>query len=138
MQHWKILDSRYVLQSPYMNLRQDTCQLPEGQVVDDYYVVEHQDVAMVVGLTAQQNIILVEQYKHAIGGVCMELPAGLFEGDNPSAEARREFEEETGYTAAHFEPLSTLSVNPTRNEQPCASLSRAGCVPKRRTTIRCQ
>lgn len=100
-----------------MQLRQDTCELPNGHIVPDYYVVEERHVGQVFALTADRQVILVEQYKHAIGDICLELPGGIFEqdgADHALAEARRELIEETGYDAREYVPLGTFLMNPTR------------------------
>ncbi|MGY0505997.1 NUDIX hydrolase [Luteimonas sp. e5] len=62
---------------------------------------------MVAALTEQDEVLLVEQYRAALGARCIELPAGLVgdqDGDDsPEAAARRELIEETGWDAEHFE-----------------------------------
>lgn len=116
MNTWQILQSQNAFASPYFTVRRDVCKLPDGQVIDDYYVVEQPDVGAVFGLTAEHELILVEQYKHGIGQVCLELPAGIFDNEagDPLAEARREFVEETGYDAATYHPIATYIADPSR------------------------
>ena len=62
------------------------------------------------------DVILVEQYRVPIGKYCLELPAGLIgdedEGEDDLDSARRELEEETGYTAAHWENLGEFYSSP--------------------------
>lgn len=113
---WQILQSSWVIQNHWVSLRQDMCQLPDGRVIDDYYVLEDHDVGSVFGMTGDQKVILVEQYKHAIQEVCLELPAGFFEdhGGDPLQEARREFREETGYDAEQFHRIGVFAQSPTR------------------------
>jgi len=113
---WRILDSQTALKNRWISIRQDTCELPNGRVIDDYFVLEENDVGCVFALTPDRKLILVEQYKHAIQEMCLEVPAGFFESraGDPLEESRREFREETGYDADEFRYIGKLSQSPTR------------------------
>jgi ADP-ribose pyrophosphatase len=116
IQKWKKLNSRYAVHNHWIRLRQDTVELPNGKVMDDFFVLEDPDVGCVFGLTPKREVVLVEQYKHGIADVCIELPAGYFESANgdPLEEARREFQEETGYDAVEYVYLGKMAQSPTR------------------------
>ena len=62
------------------------------------------------------DVILVEQYRVPLGRICLELPAGLIgdetEGEDDLDSARRELEEETGYSAAQWENLGEFYSSP--------------------------
>jgi ADP-ribose pyrophosphatase len=64
----------------------------------------------------QQHVSLVEQYRVPLGRCCLELPAGLVGdeegGENTLAAAQREFEEETGYRAEHWQDLGEYFSSP--------------------------
>lgn len=113
---WRTLTSRLVFQTPYFRLRQDTCQRPDGARIDDYYVMEMPDVAVIVALTPEREVLLVEQYKHGYGDVLLEIPGGLVDADDADSltAAQRELREETGYAAARLQPLGALINDPTR------------------------
>jgi ADP-ribose pyrophosphatase len=58
-------------------------------------------------------ILLIKQYRYAIGGLLWEIPAGRLEpNEEPIACAERELLEETGCSATHFEPLTSLWTTP--------------------------
>ena len=111
---WEILSSEYVVQSPWYRLRRDACLLPDGTVIDAYYVREHDGFAVVFAVTASGEVVFGKQYKHGFGGFVLELPAGMIEpGESSLACAMRELEEETGYTAERFEKVAEFIADPT-------------------------
>ena len=116
IEKWKTLSRQTIFDYRRFQLVRHICELPNGSIVDDYYVLEENDIGMVFALTEDHQVILVEQYKQGTGQITLELPAGLFDSEiaDPGAEARREFVEETGYDAEKFSFLAKLGNNPTR------------------------
>lgn len=113
---WKQLTSQRVFDTPYFNIRKDRCQLPNGREIDDYYVMQSPDVVLIVARTKVGEIVLVEQYKHGIGDICLEIPGGMCEPDSSDIleNAKRELREETGYVSDKWHQLATFCNNPTR------------------------
>jgi ADP-ribose pyrophosphatase len=76
------------------------------------------------------EVILVEQYRVAIGKYCLELPAGLIgdldEGEDALASARRELEEEAGYCAAQWDDLGEFYSSPGMVEESFTLLKATG------------
>jgi 8-oxo-dGTP pyrophosphatase MutT (NUDIX family) len=95
---WRVTASRYVHKDRWISVRADDCVTDEGAVVAPYYVLEYPDWVEVVALDADDNVLLVKQYRHGLGGISIELPAGGMEptDTDPCAAAGRELLEETG------------------------------------------
>ena len=111
---WRVLSSEYRIDTPFLRLRVDRVELPAGSVVDDYFVRESRGFSVVFALTPELDVLLVRQYKHGVGEIVTELPAGMIdEGETPEACAARELAEETGFSGSAPELVRTFFADPT-------------------------
>jgi 8-oxo-dGTP pyrophosphatase MutT (NUDIX family) len=117
LQKWKILKSQMVLNHRWCQVRQDEIELPNGKIIDDYFVCIKPDVALVLPITINREIIFVRQYRHAVGEFFLELPAGSFEPTKEDAQtaAMRELTEETGYVAQDMRKIATFYDKPSKD-----------------------
>lgn len=98
MEKWKTIRSEYHYKTPFGNLRKDTCEMPNGHVIDNYYVHEYADWVNAIVLTKTGKMVFVEQYRHPGNGIFLEIPAGkMEEGETPEEAVIREVREETGF-----------------------------------------
>ncbi len=95
---WRVTASRTIHKDRWISVRADDCVTDEGAVIAPYYVLEYPDWVEVVALDADNNVLLVKQYRHALGDISIELPAGGMDpGETDPVEAgRRELLEEAG------------------------------------------
>jgi ADP-ribose pyrophosphatase len=106
---WQLLHSNYPYRDKWLTLRSDTVRLPDGEILSPYHVIEAPDWVNVVAITDADEIVLIEQYRHAVGEILLEIPAGHVEPDEAPAQAvRRELLEETGHEAAIWHELAAL------------------------------
>jgi ADP-ribose pyrophosphatase len=112
---WQTLSSRTGYNHPFFKVREDQVSLPNGHTIPDFTVWENGNVAQVLAVTPNQEIILAKQYKHGAGQMIAECPGGYMdEGEVPEQAARRELQEEVGYTADEFKLLATFVHHPTK------------------------
>ena len=111
---WRTLSSRPVIRDRWIDVRADRCLTPSGAEISPYYVLAYPDWVQVVALTPERGLVLVRQYRHAVGACVLELPGGGVEGGEGDVEeaARRELAEETGFTSGRWEKVSALYANP--------------------------
>jgi ADP-ribose pyrophosphatase len=114
---WKVLSSDYLFKDLWFTVRRDKCVTPENTLVDPYYVYEFPTWVTVVAVTEDNKIVMVRQYRHAIGETIMEIPGGCVDDTDVSlqAAAEREVLEETGYVFENYEYLGKISANPSTN-----------------------
>lgn len=113
MEKWKTIDSKYIIQRPWATLRVDKLEMPNGNIKEEYYVLEYPTWVNMVALTEDNQVIFVKQYRHGAGKIMVELPAGVVEdNEDPEIAARRELLEETGYAFDDISYVCELFANP--------------------------
>lgn len=114
---WKTLSSEYLYRDDWFTARKDRCQMPSGKIVDPYYVLEFPNWVNAVALTEEGNILLIRQYRHALGETILEIPGGSIDQKDadPSEAMKRELLEETGFAFQSLVSLGEISPNPSTN-----------------------
>ncbi len=112
---WKTLRSEYLFKDLWFTVRKDSCQRPDGKIVEPYYVYEFPEWVTAVALTSDGKVVMERQYRHALGMTMYEIPGGCVDSDDTDLETaiRRELLEETGYVFKQFEYLGKTSANPS-------------------------
>jgi len=111
--NWKTLSTSYISQHQYFTARQDRCEMPDGQIVDPYFVVELPESVCAMAVTENNEVILAKQYRHPISETLLEIPGGFIDKDeSPDTAIERELLEETGYAFSKFDYLGKVAANP--------------------------
>lgn len=96
----------------FIELATDRVELPNGTRVE-LDIIRHPGASAVVPFLDDERILLIRQYRYAVGGMILEVPAGTLEaGEDPAVCAARELEEEAGQRAGRFERLVTIVTTP--------------------------
>lgn len=114
---WKILSSEYLFKDLWFTVRKDKCETPAGKIIDPYYVYEFPTWVAAVPVTEDGRIVMVRQYRHALGEVCLEIPGGCVDDTDkdPQEAIARELLEETGCSFSSYDYLGKISANPSSN-----------------------
>ncbi|MGP8161102.1 MAG: NUDIX domain-containing protein [Candidatus Dormibacteria bacterium] len=106
------VERQTVFQGRLLTVHDDTVETAGGNLAGRE-IVEHPGAVAIVAVDDEGRVLLVRQWRHAIGRALWEIPAGtLGRGEDPESAARRELSEETGYTAGAWERTATGPVAP--------------------------
>ena len=101
----RTLSSQLIYEGRAVKLRVDTVQMPSGRQTTRE-IVEHADCVAVVAIDADDDILLVKQFRKPVEKELLEIPAGGIEpGEDPMECVRREMREETGYLPRKMERI---------------------------------
>ena len=118
MKPWKLLNTEYLVDAPWLKVAKEKCELPNGKVIDDFYTLWQPDWVLILARTVEGNWVMTEQYRHGCGKIELEFPAGIIDkGETPVQAALRELQEECGYGASPEKVtyLGAYPVNPDRH-----------------------
>jgi 8-oxo-dGTP pyrophosphatase MutT (NUDIX family) len=113
MTDYETVSTEKIFTGRVISLRTDEVQMSDGST-SRREVVDHPGAVAIVALDDDDQVVLVNQYRHPVGQRLDELPAGLLDvaGEAPLAAAKRELFEEAGLVAEHWFDLLVLHTSP--------------------------
>ncbi len=110
---WDLIKSEKLNSYRIFSTRRDIGISPVTGKEYDFYIIEAPTWVNVVAVTADNHIVLIEQYRHGIKSVTYEIPGGMVDpGESSLDAAKRELIEETGYSSEDWLPLGEVHPNP--------------------------
>ena len=105
---------------------------PEWDKESNFVVLDSADWVNIIPITKDNKIVFVEQYRHGIDDITLEIPGGLIEkGEMPGTAGERECSEETGYSSSlKAELLGKVRPNPAFLNNTCYSYVWFDCEKK--------
>ena len=128
---WKVLESTPLFSSGLFKLKSDKCELPDGRIMPRYYVMDFPDWVNILPITADGEVILIKQYRHASQKMHLEIPGGSLDpklNESNLEGAKREMLEETGYDSARVELVASQYPNPALQSNQMHTYIAYDCV----------
>ena len=113
VEHWPVVERKELVRSILVTVRTDTVRTPDNDLAERD-VVLHPGAVAVLALDATGRILMIRQYRHPVGRLLWEIPAGLRDlaGEDPWATAQRELVEEAAYRARDWKILADYYSSP--------------------------
>lgn len=110
---WPVVSREKLAEGAVVTVRRDQVKMPDGAQVGRE-VIEHPGAVGIVALDEDGKVLLIRQYRHPVGRMLWEIPAGLRDvaGEPPLVTARRELLEEAGYQASDWQVLADFFTSP--------------------------
>jgi ADP-ribose pyrophosphatase len=126
----EVLSTKVLQSYRIVAIVEQVLRLPSGRTVVRQ-VVKHPGAVVIMPQLADGRLLLIAQYRFAVGETLLEFPAGTLEpGEAPLACARRELIEETGYRAEHWRPLGVTYPSPGYCDEQQHLFMATGLVPE--------
>ena len=110
---WKRETSKEIAECRVFKVREDFCRRSSDDSEHTFFIVENPNWVNVIALTKDEQVVLIEQFRHGTEEVTLEIPGGIIDShEEPIIAAARELVEETGFAAQEIIPLGKSHPNP--------------------------
>lgn len=126
---WEKISSEPVGDFRIFTIRSDRKISPRTQEQHDFFVIDCVNWVNVIGVTPEQELVMVEQYRHGSNTVELEIPGGMMDPEDASPEATgaRELREETGYEGQSVRLIGQIFPNPAIMSNVCFTVLVENC-----------
>ena len=121
LKNWPVLGTERLLDTRVFALLKRQARSPRSGEPCDFFLLEAPHWVNIVPITRDGELVLVRQYRQGVEAFTLEIPGGMMDPTDPSAEhaARRELLEETGYEAGALREVGWVEPNPALQNNRC-------------------
>jgi 8-oxo-dGTP pyrophosphatase MutT (NUDIX family) len=133
---WQRLAADIVYECRIFRLRRERSRFSRDEAEHEFHVLDAPDWCNIIPLTADEQVVMVRQFRHGVGDYTLEVPGGMVDPEDasPLVAARREMVEETGFDGERVEPLGVIHPNPAIQTNRCHTFVAYG-VERQRTPV---
>jgi 8-oxo-dGTP pyrophosphatase MutT (NUDIX family) len=126
---WKKLDSKSLSDFRIFSVRSDRRVSPRTQAEHSFYVIDCANWVNVIAITPDQQLVMIEQFRHGTETVELEIPGGMIDPEDasPLEAGVRELREETGYAGERARVLGDIYPNPAIMSNTCYTVLVENC-----------
>lgn len=137
IQPWQKVDSKPLGDFRVFKLRTDKKISPRNGLPHDFYVLDSVPWVNIIAVTPDDQLVMIEQFRHGTNTVELEIPGGIMDGTDadPVATGVRELREETGYEGENACLLGEVFPNPAIMSNTCYTVMIQNCVLKHPTQL---
>lgn len=132
IQPWQKVSSKPMGDFRIFTIRSDIKRSPRTGKEHDFYVIDAVNWVNVIALTPDNQIVMVEQYRHGSNTIELEVPGGMMDAEDVSPEitGARELREETGYEGEKARVIGDILPNPAIMSNTCFTVLIENCLCK--------
>src|SRR5690349_12245103 len=126
---WQKVSSRPLADYRIFTVRSDEKISPRTGQRHDFFIIDSVDWVNVLAVTPDQQLVMVEQFRHGSNTVELEIPGGMIDAKDASPESsgQRELREETGYAGSGARIIGSVWANPAIMSNTCYTLMVEEC-----------
>lgn len=126
---WQKIGSKPLADFRIFRVRTDRLISPRTKSEHDFFVIESVNWVNVIAITPDQQLVMIEQYRHGSGTVELEIPGGMMDPHDlaPEHAGQRELREETGYVGENARLIGQVFPNPAIMSNICYTLMVEQC-----------